>query len=278
MSPTEDAVVTEDVADVHDEEHLAAAPNVTVTDTDVTDDQDDSPGDFSEADAEAAFEDAIRARLELETERIRREERAAHEQRIREDTARRAAEADAARFRDSFATATRESFTAWQNLKVYDEDGRQVKLTEDDFQRVVAAPYQKHNATVQAGVMQGLLQDLAQAALSVIPEADRPTFTERASGKPIDEWLRLVAEHLAPSTEYAKLSTKEIEAKLKAAEARGIAKGRKMPAGTPPQGGERAPGASSSQPDLNTHLGLARALHLGRIDEAEYRERRAKLE
>lgn len=226
--------------------------------------------------SEDPFEAAIRARLELETEKIRREITTEQEARRRRDEQQAAAQRNAQQLSQSFATAVKVARDNWKSLQVYDREGNPVQLSDELFERAVAMPFQGHNAVVQQGLTTNLLSNLAQMALESLPEAARNEFTEKATGKPFDEWLRIYRELAAPHTEYATLTKKEREAADKAAAARAKAVTGSRPAGTPKQGNERP--SNNTTPDFNSQVGLAQALVKGQISEAEYRDRRKKLE
>lgn len=237
-------------------------------DPNVTADNDDD-------NSEDPIEAAITARLALEADRIRREVRQDIETKQRREQASLNSQANARALQQSFAHATKQAHDMWRQLQVFDKDGNPAQLPDTLFEEIVAKPYQGHNATVQQGVASQVLQNLADMALASLPEDAREEFSQRATGKPIDEWLKIYGELRAPHTEYAEMSKKERLAAEKAAEARAKAGTVARVGGTPRQGTDRA---SNPSPDLNTQSGLARALVAGTINEDEYRKRRAVLE
>ena len=255
VNPTEDAGPgTEDApSDVT----AQGDPDVTADDTD----SDDGGGD--------PLEDAIRARLDLERERILGEvKNEVLAQREAEEQGRRRS-AEASRLRDAFGDATKEARSAWHSLKVYDEDGNPAALPDDLFERIVAQPYQRYNATAQ-DVAQGLvLSHLAEAAMSTLPAEAREEFARRAANRPLEEWLDTYSELRAPHTSSAKTLSKELEAKLKAERARGYRDGQRQPPGPPKQVNESGTPQSI---DRNTISGMARAHAQGQIPDAEYVE------
>ena len=263
MSPTEGA-------DVDTTEGQVDPTQATADDADVTADDDTSDED--------PFEAAVTASLELERERIRREVEEQNTTRAREAKRKADEDAEAARYSSSWADAVKEAREKFKGLRLVDDDERPYTPPDDLFESVVAQPFQKHNAVLEKGVTQQLLTALADNALATLPEDERERFAEVAAGKPLDQWLRLYGEAFAPHTEHAKFTAKEVEAKVKAAEARAVAKAQRSPTGTASQLADRGNPNGGNQPDQATHAGLARALALGIIDDVEYRSKRRKIE
>jgi len=259
--------------------------NVRTEDTadpDVTGDTDDvtADNDTIDDDDEDPIEAAIAARVQLELER----QAATTETRVRAELAarqadeyRRQANATNARvFADSFGDAVKKARESIKAQTFHDEDGKVYRLTDEAIEDMVVKPFQAHNSVVQQAVQTQTLTAIAEAAVGLLPADVREEFGKQADGKPLDEWLRTFAEMLAPATTHSKTMSKELEAKLKAAEARGFAKGQRTPPGTPRQVNERS--TQSTTPDLNTLAGAAGALSKGQITAAKYLEIRQKLQ
>lgn len=278
MEATEDAVagieVTKGAA------ILAAPPEDTVP-TIAGDDNTPAP-DVTADNDEDPFEVAFQARWELEQEKLR--ERLTAEARARIQAEQAAAEAERARtqteqtLRDRFEEMVKAQREGLRSLTVYNEKGEASRISDEAIEQLVIKHGQAYNATVQREVEQRILTGLATTAVQSLPTDEaRESFATKAQNKPLGDWLRAYAESLAPSTEYVKSLERELDVKIKAAEARGYAKGQKAPAGTPHAEGNRPAAAANNQVDLTTQFGLARALAQGHITDSEYRERRAKL-
>lgn len=227
------------------------------------------------------IEDAIRARLDLERERIQAEATAAARTHIEAERVqseqRRAAEQHQSQLRNTLADTIKRTRDGLKGVTVYNEQGVKSTLSDEAIEELVVKPVQQYNATVEQAVQQRLYQDLATTAHGTMSEQARADFATKATNKPLDEWLRTYAEVNAPASEYVKTLEREIDVKVKAAEARGFAKGQKAPAGSAPRNTERTASPSSQNLDLSSQLGLATALSTGAISEAEYLERRSKL-
>ena len=268
METTEDTLIVPEVTALADD----TGPIISdVTDVNIPEDDGEDPIDAAiEAKAQLLLEQRLKGAEAQLTERLTQqyEARTRSTLEAREQTA----------LRDSFADAIKEAHTQLKNLDIYDKDNNPVEIDDKTFEEFVAKPFQRHNSQVQQTVQQRLLNTIADAAVNILPAEVRDDFGKKAAQKPIDQWLRIFAETLAPHTESVKQAQKELDVKVKAAEARGFARGQRNPAGAPKQVSERA--SDNTQLDLTTHIGLARALHLGLLPggEAEYRERRGKLE
>ncbi len=200
--------------------------------------------------AEAAFERALReSEKRAESERQRRLE---------------AEEAE--KLNNSFSTAIREAYEASKaKIRYTDDDGNERSIDDATFEEVVVKPMQKFNSTAEKAYQMRIYGVLAQSAMESLPADVREKFAEQAAGKPLPEWLKTYAEMQAPHTSYAKSSVKDMETKVKAAEARAFVKGQKAPAGTPKADGERS--VQTNQPDLTTAFGIADAKAKGLVDD-----------
>lgn len=175
---------------------------------------------------------------------------------------------------ESFVKSAKRTKDALEKLPLRDEDGNAIKLTDEVIQQFIE-PWNEHNGFVTQTKTNDaeavVYTNLAQAALSIVPADKHEEFSKRANGKPLPEYLKAIVELDAPNSEYAKKLQEDADVKVKAAYARGFAKGQKAPPGTPatPQQSSVNRGA---KPDLTTLAGAARALAKGDIDEAKYLE------
>ena len=267
MPPTED---TEDnTEDTEDPAITAPSPEVTAEiPPEVTgEDTEDSTDPF-----EVAYE--ARRELERDAERIRlaEEVRASI---IRENNERALAAAqqqDALRLRESFADVLKDARTALSRINVKSPETDEeltIGITDAAFEEAVAKPLQRFNATAESTYTQRIYNELAEAASSVLPVEAHEDFNKKASGKALPEWIQTLVETQAPHTDYAKALQREVEVKVKAAEARGYARGQKAPVGVPKAGESRAPRGNT---DMNSWSGAAGALARGDITEAEFRD------
>lgn len=244
----------------------------------VHDGDDANADDNDDDDDEDPIEEAVKAR----TEQIVRQ---ALEAERRAEQSRRAAEADEYRkaqaeeekkkkLNDSFVNTAKRTRDALSKLPLRDEDGNAIKLTDEVIQEFVE-PWREHNGLVQQAIdgtaEARVYSNLAQAAISLIPADKHEEFAKRADGKPIAEYLKTIAELNAPTTEFVKNLQEDADVKVKAAFARGFAKGQKAPPGTPstPQQSSINRGA---KPDLTSVSGAALALSRGEIDDAKFLE------
>lgn len=264
MSPTEDT------SDENTE--VTANAEDTALDADVTA---DTPED---TESEDPVELAIRAAVELERARLVDEARAAAEADRRAEQSRLRAEDDSKALRDSWAEATKAARAAAKQLRVKTEDGDTitVELDDDTIQSTLISPFERHNAKASQAAQTELFTVLAESAMNSLPEKDREEFAKRAAGQPLDKWLEVYREMAAPHTTAVKSRDRELDAKIKAAEARGYTKGQRAPAGTARQGSETSR-ASNGSVDLTTQFGLADALSKGLLTELEYLEKRKAL-
>lgn len=266
MPPTEDTVDTTEVTG--DAEVTAPSPEDTA---DVTT---EATGEDNE-DTTDPFEVAYEARRELErdTERARlaEEVRAALMRENAERAALNAAQQDALRLRESFADVLKEARGALSKINVKTDDDEELVIGINDatFEEAVAKPLQRFNATAEQTYTTRIYNELAEAASSVLPVEAHESFNKAATGKTLPEWIQTLVETQAPYTDFAKTLNREVEVKVKAAEARGYAKGQKAPLGVPKQGEGRAARVNT---DLNSWSGAAGALARGDITEAEFRD------
>jgi len=251
-----------------------AAPNDTAPeDADATADDGEDDPDYDPI--EAAIQERVKLELERKQEELEQNARRAADQRIAEESRRTSQAAEANQLRDSFVESLRESYTAIKAKKFYDQDGAEVQFSDADFQEHVAKPMQKHNSVVREIVQGTVLAQLADTALATLADSDaRSKFTEEASGKPLNEWLDKYAETRAAGSQFVKKLQQEIEAKVKAAEARGFAKGQKRPVTTPKQGTERVTPANN---DTSTITGLVAAHRAGQVSDDEFAAQWKKL-
>ena len=234
----------------------------------------------SDDDEEDLIEAAIQARLALEVERkadeLAAKKLAIKESELSEAQRKRDSEVEQTKLRESFAEAVKSTRNALKTLEIYDSAGKRVEFTDTAFEDLVVKPFQKHNSEAEKAHQSVVVNALTQAALDSLPAEMRSDFTSRAGNKPINEWLKTYAEMYAPNAEAIKELKREEDAKIKAAEARGFAKGQKSKGGSAPNPTERS--ANNEQTDLTTQIGLIRAYMGGKLNESEYIERRRKLE
>ena len=240
----------------------ANAPDATATNPNPTDDDDSDP-----------IEEAFAARLALELERRASDLEKTVTTRIlaQQEATQTAATAaqEANRLRDSFAGSIKTVRDGLAGLDIYDKAGNPVSIGDQLFEQIVAQPFQRHNSTVQEATQRQILNLLGSTAYNALPATVRDDFAAKAASKPLNEWLTLFAETFAPHTGTVKERDKEVEVRIKAAEARGYAKGQKAREAPPRNITESAPSANGSF-DLTTISGLASALVKGGITEAEY--------
>lgn len=235
---------------------------ITDDNTDVTDDEVDP--------SEAAIEAAVAARLVALQEQARAEAKREVEERV--EAERRAAEeaSQFAELQNTFGSTIRELRANLGGIKVATDTGDERALTDDEFERFIAQPLQRYNQKGEQAASVKVLSALAQAALSTLPETMRPEFDKRARNKPLDQWLSEFAEIKAEQTSWAKKQKADMEAAVRAAEARGFKRGQGSQAAPPTQNKD------SSKPnatvDRSTLSGAAKALAQGLITDAEYRE------
>lgn len=173
--------------------------------------------------------------------------------------------------KNRFAEASKKAADAIKSLKVYDEDGMEVKLGDDVIQQVIN-PWHEYNQNVAIDKETEVYTNLASAVVANLPETAREEFAKRAANKPLQEYIKIYAELAAPIADIEKRLEAKYEEKIKAAEARGMARAQKAMRGTPPQGNSLPPTPDASKPDLTTLSGAARALANGEITAEKYRE------
>lgn len=223
---------------------------------------------------------AVLARLAQEREKARVEEREIirlqNEAAAAEYRKSQAEEDKKRKLNDSFTETTKMTKAALEKLPLRTEDGDPIRLTEEMIQQFIE-PWRTHNGVVQQTINttaeSEVYSNLAQAAASLVPKDKLEEFAKRAGGKPLGEYLKVVAELSAPDTDTVKNLAEDYEVKVKAAYARGFAKGQKAPPGTPatPQQSNSG-GRGDKKEDISSVSGAARALSKGQIDEAKFLE------
>ena len=221
------------------------------------------------------FEIAYEARRELERE----SERARLAAEVREQLQREAQDRayamaqqqDAMRVRETFADVLKDARAGLSKITVKTDDDEElsVGITDQAFEEAVAKPMQRFNAVAEQTFTTRVYNELAEAASSVLPVEAHEDFNKKASGQSLPQWIQTLVETQAPHTAYAKALQREIDVKVKAAEARGYARGQKAPAGVAKAGESRTRTGSS---DLSSWSGAASALARGDITDSEFRD------
>lgn len=213
---------------------------------------------------------AVKAALALEADRMATEAtaraREENDRRTEEARLRAAAEDEAKRLQSSFSDALREAYSASkEHIKFIDEEGKERSIDDSTFEEVFVKPMQRYNANADKAHQMRIYGMMAQAAMELLPDqAAKDKFSKEAADQPLPVWLKKLTEAVAPHSEFAKVATKEVETKVKAAEARGYVKGQKAPAGTAKiDGGAK----NTNQPDLTTAFGIADAKAKGLVDD-----------
>lgn len=265
---------TEDTSNEELEEDITPAED-TVQEESQGEPNDDDDDDGLEAAIAAKAEQIANQKLQdaLAEERRKQEEAALQYQKSQEEEARKK------KLTDSLADTAKKTAEKLKALKVYNEDGEQLAITDDFIQEIVQ-PWREHNGFVQEAIMDGatteVYTDLARAAISIVPEEKRQEFATKAGGKPLPDYLKTLVEVNAPNTDFVRRLTEEKEVAEKAAYARGFAKGRKAPLGSP-ENPSQTPVVRGDKPDLTTLSGAARALANGQIDEIKFNELRKQI-
>lgn len=260
------------------EDQVDAAPNVDATE--VTDPE--ALKSQTEEHEEDPLEAAIKARLDLEADKLRQEltEQVRRDNEAQRETERKTREDQEAaqRLYNSFGETVR---TVRDNLKkqqFWDDNGNKRSLTDDEIQELVVNPLARHNLIGEQAASFKVQKALADTALSRLTDEARKDFTEKATGKDLGEWLDHFTEARAGDSDYVKRLKKEHDAAVKAAEARGYAQAQKRAAAPPSSTSSKEPAPKTDvNVDYNTAGGLSRALSLGHINESEFNERWLKL-
>ena len=263
MPPAED---TEDTTEGTEETTVVTPETTAAVPPEVTEEDNDDSDPF-----EIAYE--ARRELERETERARLavEMRAQLQQEAQDRAYAAAAQQDALKLRETFADVLKDARTGLSKITVRTDDDEElsVGITDQAFEDAVAKPMQRFNAIAEQTFTTRVYNELAIAASSVLPVEAHEGFNKAASGQALPQWIQTLVETQAPHTEYAKSLQREIDVKVKAAEARGYARGQKAPAGVPKGSPERVRTGTS---DLTSWSGAASALSRGDITDAEFRD------
>lgn len=220
--------------------------------------------------------EAVRTAVEAQREAIRREAREEaerqYQERLEEDRRQQQTAVQNSRLMNAFGDTVKEIRNGLKKIKVRDAEGKDLDIELDDnfLEEKVIRPLNSFNLTGQQAASMAYGQRLLENALKTIPEAEQEAFIKKAHNKPLDEWLATLAETYAPHSSWAKTLQKDHEAAVAAAEARGVEKGRRSPAGSP-KVGESKPGGKSKV-DLTTASGLSKALANGDITQDKFRE------
>ena len=225
---------------------------------------------------EAAIEAALAARIDAIRETERQEARRELEDIRQQERHRESERVAAEELINSFGSTVREVRDNLKRVKLTNDDGQEITLTDGDIEALVVNPLQRYNQTGERVATTKTLLQLAEAALNTLPEQSREGFIKRAANRPLNDWLTEYAESKAEQTSWAKQSKANQEAAIKAAEARGFKRGQATGTNPPPQG-EGTPKQSGGAVDRNSISGAAKALSQGLISEQDYRDIYKKL-
>lgn len=247
--------------------------NTDNIDNEDTEDTDESKKSQQDSDP---IEAAIRAALDKERENLRQEAesraKAAVDEQLAQIRQQNEEQQRVDALLNSFGNTVREIRANVKQLRFYDADQNEVEISDDVLEEKIVKPLQRYNQTGVNAASTQVLTALSQAALESLPDDARTDFSKRARGKPIKNWLGEYAEVLAPHTNWARAKDAEVEAAVKAAEARGFKRGKTVPSGQP--SGEESKGNSSGggkrSNDRKTHTGLIHALQDGEINQLEF--------
>lgn len=265
---TEDEELTTEVTTpVEDTEE--EVPNVTAEATESEEVEEDDP--FEAWKAEFEKNRAAELRKELE-------EKARQEFLLNQQSAAKAQQEAAARERmkTSFGTAAQLTAGMLKKLEVYDQEGQKLEFDDSAIQTFIQ-PWQQHNSVVQQAEESRIYEQLAETIYTNLPKDAQDSFAERAHGKPLAQYVKEFGESYAKNSDAYKALQAEMEEKVKAAEARGIAKGQKTPKGTAGTVEQHSTNRSTEPVDKTTLVGIARARNAGHIDDNEFRELYAKI-
>lgn len=258
MDPEEDTPVVPENPDPSLEEPEVTGPD----DPEVTPDNPD-PNDEGDP-----IEDAVKAALELERERLKEEYRHTWEEEQAMQAQLLAEQSRQRQQNDLYTDALKNAHTRIRNVRYFDEAGQEAEFTDDMFQRLVAEPFNDYNTKVRKHVQDETLTTVANIALELLPEENRDEFRKRAAGKPLKDYFEIFTDLRAPHTETWKEREKRLEVEKKAEHARGFARGQKAPSGTAPQGNERP--TPTETYDTNTTSGLIAAHRAGLVDDTTF--------
>ena len=273
------AVDVEDTDEVTMADVIADGNDVTKTKSEVTADDtqrvqvDEDSQD--EVDPLIEYEKAV---IERERERLKKE---AQEEVTQANEARLIAEQEAQaviqqqqHLRNAFGDAAKKTKAALDALKpTYDSDNDTVSFNDAEIQKLIE-PWNDYHSEIQKTKLTNDYQDLAQAAVSLVPKELLEDFRKKAHGKPLPEYLKALGEILAPQSEYVKTLAQENEIKTKAAEARAAARAQKQQTSPAKQIGEH--GNIVDKIEVTDILSAAKALLAKQITDEDYRNYHAK--
>lgn len=244
------------------------------------DDEDDDGGEAGDSEAgeaddvAAADADAHEAQLEAERVRIRQEER----QRIEDENNERVEAAQrqqrTEQLKGSYSTTIASIGNALKNhtITINGPDGQlQVKLgdvlTDEALGQLVYSHLGTYNQTVRQAEAFEVFSDLGKGAGAALPKEDLDTFAKNYAGKPVGDWLKGFGEAYAKHSQWGKEAEADKTAAVKAAEARGVRRGKGMPPEQPTQQGTggQAPRRTFAQLEAGYGAGT-----LNDAEEAEY--------
>jgi hypothetical protein len=216
---------------------------------------------------------AIEAGLQLEREKGRKEAQEEFQRALSEARDSQYREQKARDLTQSFGSTIREVRENLKKLKFYNESGEETTFSDTDLEEKVVKPLSRYNTVGQQAQWTETMLGLRDAALETLPDdKSREEFIRKAGGKSLGEWLEVYADSIAPKSPWAKAKEAEMEAALKAAEARGFEKGKKTPA-PPPKGADGTSPPVKTPVDLTTRSGLTKALASKQITEEEFRKK-----
>ena len=169
---------------------------------------------------------------------------------------------------ESFEKSIKDARQAVLGLKFYDEDGNNVRVSDEDFQKIVK-PWNDHNSQVTTLTTQKIYSDVATAVNSLLTQAEQQEFFRRANDKPLSDYFSIFADLMAEKTPTYKKLKEDQEVAVSAAEAKGFARGQKGPKGTPKQENERNVEGKGKIYD-GSLASAARAVAAGQMSSEEY--------
>lgn len=276
---------------ITDDNETPASPAAAPADrplSDITDeelngwDADDDEGDAGgegdddeggDPDVRTADEEARTAALEAERVRIRQEERQRLEDERNEAAQAQAREQRTEQLKGSYSSTIANIGTALKNhvVTLQGPDGQlQVRLgdvlSDEALGQLVYSHLGTYNQSVFDAQALEVYGQLGKGAGAVLPKQDMEAFARDFAGKPVGEWLKGFGEAYAKHSDWGKEADADKTAAVKAAEARGVRRGKGMPPEQPTQQGTggRAPRSTFAQ--------LEAGYGAGTLNEAEEQE------
>lgn len=159
----------------------------------------------ADTEGERLRQEALAAQIEAAKEEGREEERQGKAQAQRTERQKRNLQA----FHQNFGQTAQQVRSTLSQILIQDTAGNIRNLTAQEINSLAIAPFEAHNGFVLGTREEDLNTPTAEAAEALLSKEAYAKFTEKASGKPVKDFLAEFAEHKALETKAVRNLTPE---------------------------------------------------------------------